>query len=184
MASITVNLAPTIVSGTATVYPRSNWPATTSPSGAPVGSSVTSASVGASGAATFSGLTEGREYVAYQATPDRYVRFMVDSELGTPNDPESVESNPLAGDGRKVVTSAGTEVALASATACSWVQVTAETDNTGVIVVGASTVVAALSTRRGTPLNAGDSVTVPADDLANVYIDSTVNGDGVTFIYG
>ncbi len=94
MASITVNLAPTIVSGTATVYPRSNWPATVSPSGSPVGSSTTSASVGSDGSATFTGLTEGAEYVAYQGTPDRYVGFRVDSEPGTAGDPYLVESAP------------------------------------------------------------------------------------------
>ena len=81
-------------------------------------------------------------------------------------------------------TSAGTRVALASSTACQWVQVTAETDNTGIIVIGGSTVVAALATRRGTPLSAGDTIVLPVSDLANVYIDATVSTDGVTFIYG
>ena len=88
------------------------------------------------------------------------------------------------GDGRKVTVSAGTSVALASSTAAKWVTVTAETDNSGVVVVGGSTVVAALATRRGIPLMAGDSCTLPIDDLADVYIDSTVSGDGVTFTYG
>lgn len=98
--------------------------------------------------------------------------------------PVMVGSRPVIGDQRKFVTTPGTAVALAATTPCSWVQVTAETDNTGVIVVGRSTVVAALGTRRGTPLNAGDSVTLPCDDLANVYIDATVGTDGVTFLYG
>lgn len=88
------------------------------------------------------------------------------------------------GDNRKTVTSAATAEALvASSTACNYVIITAETDNTGVIVVGGPTVVAALATRRGIPLNASDSITLKTDDLANVYIDSTVNGDGVTFLY-
>lgn len=98
--------------------------------------------------------------------------------------PFPVETVPLSSDGRKVVTTAGTRVALAASTAIGWVSITAETDNTGVIVVGGSTVVAALATRRGKPLSAGEDITLPADNLANVYIDSTVNGDGVTFIYG
>lgn len=95
-----------------------------------------------------------------------------------------VGSTPAAGDGRKVVTTAGTRVVLAASTPCKWVKVTAETDNTGVIVLGLSTVVAALATRRGTPLYAGDTAVMPIDDLANAYIDSTVSTDGVTFVYG
>lgn len=91
--------------------------------------------------------------------------------------------NTTVEDGRKVVTTSGTAVALAASTACKEVVVTAETDNTGIVVVGGSTVVAALSTRRGTPLAAGDSMTLRISNLANVFIDSTVNGDGVTFTY-
>lgn len=88
------------------------------------------------------------------------------------------------GNGRKIVTTAGTAVSLASSTACKWVQVQAETDNTGVIVAGGSGVVASLSTRSGVALYAGVSQTLLCDDLADIYIDSTVSGDGVTFIYG
>ena len=85
--------------------------------------------------------------------------------------------------GRKVVTTAGTAVTLASSTTCRKVDITAETDNTGVIVVGGSTVVAALATRQGTPLNAGDTLSVFITNLSSVYLDSTVSGDGVTFTY-
>ena len=86
--------------------------------------------------------------------------------------------------GRKVVTTAGTAVALASSTTCKWVAVTAETDNTSTVVVGDSGVIASLSTREGVPLGAGDSIVIPIDNLADVYIDSLVNGEGVTFLYG
>lgn len=86
-------------------------------------------------------------------------------------------------DNRKVVTTAGTRVTLAASTACKQIIITAETDNTGIVVVGGSTVVAALATRQGVPLYAGDSVTLEIDNLADVYLDSTVSGDGVTFAY-
>lgn len=87
-------------------------------------------------------------------------------------------------DGRKVVASAGTAVALAASTAAKAVEIIAETDNTGYIVVGASTVVAALATRRGKPLAAGESTgPIPCDNLAYHFIDATVTGDGVTFLY-
>ena len=87
-------------------------------------------------------------------------------------------------DGRKVVAAAGTrETLVAASTPAKTVIITAETDNTGVIVVGGSTCVAALATRQGTPLDAGDSIVLEVDDLVDVYIDATVNGDGVTFTY-
>lgn len=86
-------------------------------------------------------------------------------------------------DNRKVVTTSGTAVALAASTLCKEIIITAEVDNTGVIVVGGSSVVAALATRRGIPLSPGDSISISIDNLADVYIDSTVSGDGVTFLY-
>lgn len=86
-------------------------------------------------------------------------------------------------DGRKVVTTAGTRVQLETTSRLvNFIIITAETNNTGNITVGASTVVAALTTRRGTPLNAGDSVSLGGVDLAEVYIDSTVSSDGVTYL--
>jgi hypothetical protein len=85
-------------------------------------------------------------------------------------------------DGRKVVATAGTKEPLASSTACKEVVITAETDNTGIVVVGAAgTVVAAIATRRGVPLAAGDSIVLQIDNLADIGLDSTVSGDGVTF---
>ena len=98
--------------------------------------------------------------------------------------PVSVTSaNSTITDGRKVVTTAGTRVALASSTACKEVVITAELDNTGVVAVGAAaTVVAALATRTGVPLNAGDSIVLQIDNLADVGLDSMVSGDGVTFV--
>ena len=87
------------------------------------------------------------------------------------------------GDGRKTVTTAGSREALAGSTVAEVVIITAETDNTGYVVVGGATVVAALATRRGIPLNAGDSVTLEIDNLADVYLDVTISGEGVTFLY-
>ena len=85
--------------------------------------------------------------------------------------------------GRKVVTTAGTAVVLAASTSCTKVDISAETDNTGIIVVGGSGVIAALATRQGVPLNAGDTYSLDITNLTTVYIDSTVNGDGVSYSY-
>ena len=93
-------------------------------------------------------------------------------------------SHDTIGDNRQTVTTGGTAVQLSSTSvACRQVVITAETDNTGYIVVGASTVVASLSTRRGCPLAAGDSLVLNMTNLNQIYLDTTVNGDGVTYLY-
>jgi len=87
-------------------------------------------------------------------------------------------------DARKTVTTAGTRVALvASSTPARQVFITALSGNTGVICVGGSTVVASLATRTGVPLDAGDVLAIDVANLATIYIDSTVNGEGVSFLY-
>ena len=86
--------------------------------------------------------------------------------------------------GRKTVTAAGTaEPLVAASTPCEKVDIQAELDNTGEIVVGGSGVIAAAGTRKGIALRAGDSYTLEIDDVTDIYIDATVNGEGVTFNY-
>lgn len=86
---------------------------------------------------------------------------------------------------RKVVAAAGTAERLAAitGTSCARIDITAELDNTGIICVGGAGVIAALATRTGTPLAAGDTVTLNVRDLYFVFIDATVSGDGVTYNY-
>jgi hypothetical protein len=89
------------------------------------------------------------------------------------------------GQGVKTVAVAGTDEALvASATYCRWVIIQAQTDNTGVIAVGEAGVDAAVAAGTGVALEAGDSITLPIKNLALVFIDATVSGDGVRFTYG
>ena len=90
--------------------------------------------------------------------------------------------NTSVTDGRTVVTTAGTRVALASSTVVKEVIITAEMDNTGIVVVGGSTCVAALATRRGVPLSAGDSISFEITNLNAISLDSMVSGDGVTYV--
>lgn len=85
------------------------------------------------------------------------------------------------GEGRKVVSSAGTAEALGASTVIKEVLLTAELNNTGIMCVGGSGVIAAEATREGTPLDPGESMRIVTNNLANIYIDSTVNGDGVTY---
>lgn len=84
-------------------------------------------------------------------------------------------------DGRAFVTTSGTRVQLTSTGLISEVTIQAEEDNTGKVVVGGSTVVAALATRRGITLAPGDTVTLQTNNLSNIYIDAMVNTDGVTY---
>ena len=86
--------------------------------------------------------------------------------------------------GRKTVAAAGTaERLVATNTTARKVTIMAELDNTDVVVVGGSTVVAALATRQGIPLTAGMSVTLDLNDLYEVWLDAVVSTEGVTYLY-
>lgn len=94
------------------------------------------------------------------------------------------QSLPNVRNGRKTVAAAGTaERLVAAETAARKVTITAELDNTDYVVVGGSTVVAALATRQGHPLSAGSSITLWVHNLYEIYLDAVVNGEGVTYIY-
>ncbi len=86
--------------------------------------------------------------------------------------------------GRAIVAATATAVRLSTTQyLCSQVIIQAETDNTGVMTIGGSGVVGtAGSTRVGVALAAGESLTFYTKDLYNIWLDGTVNGDGVTFI--
>lgn len=87
-------------------------------------------------------------------------------------------------DGVTTVTTAGTDVALAGSTTAKWVIIQAQTDNTGIIAVGNTGVDATVATGTGVALAAGESITIPCDNLSDIFIDSTVNGEGVRYTYG
>ena len=94
-------------------------------------------------------------------------------------------STTAIADNRKTVTTAGTAVQLITAsTPAKWIIVTALTNNTQQVNVGSSTVLAAAGTSRGVPLLPGDSVSLLIDNVNEVYVDSRVNSEGVSFVYG
>lgn len=80
--------------------------------------------------------------------------------------------------GSKAVATAGTAVALSTATTIKSVVVKALYANTGTIYLGSSSV----SSLNGVELQSGDSVGIDIDDLAKVYIDASVSGEGVSYI--
>ena len=88
------------------------------------------------------------------------------------------------GDGLQLVASAGiAEALVATSTEIRAVLVNALPENTGNVVVGSSTVVAASATRRGIALVPGSSVLLRVKDLADLYVDAVVSGEGVSFVY-
>ena len=86
------------------------------------------------------------------------------------------------GDGTTTVTTAGTRVQL-SAQACSKVRIQAHESNTGTIVVGGSTNVAALSGRRGIALFATQSEIFYVNNMNLLYVDATVSADKINWYF-
>lgn len=83
--------------------------------------------------------------------------------------------------GLKTVTTAGTQVALATANQLfAGVHIKAEDTNTGYIYVGDSDV----ASTNGFQLAAGEAVFIEVNQIATIWIDSSVNGDGVTYVGG
>jgi hypothetical protein len=133
----------------------------------------------AQGDATSVGYPEG--------TPSRFLSSHATSRNsgGTPIDAQDI-THALVGpfDFRQVIVTAGTRVALAATTKARQVMVQSAEGNGGGIVVGGSTVVATLATRRGFWLPApGDWTMVECSDLADVYVDGTYSGDVVSGMY-
>ena len=96
----------------------------------------------------------------------------------------TIDGNTAVGDGTQTVTSAGARVQLStSSTACKRVLIQALETNTGVLVVGGSTVIAASGSRRGYALYPTQSVLLTVSNLNLVYLDSTANGDVAHYLY-
>ena len=87
--------------------------------------------------------------------------------------------------GRKAVTVAGTsEQVVAASTPCKEVWLSADTDNTDVVVIGGSDVVAAGGAQKGVVLFAGNPpVKLYIDNMNKLYVDSIASGDAVIFNY-
>jgi hypothetical protein len=181
-------------------YKASGWPqAQLPPSGAPVPSADTTATVGSDGSLAFTGLTDSTDYYAGASVNSvwRYVAFntyavsregdqhvTVDQIVAGAVSSTDVPASTLT-DQRKTVTTAGTAVQLLTAsTPCKWVVVVAFKANTDAVAVGSSTVLAATGTARGVLLNPMEKAAIPIDNVNKVWLDSRVNGEGVAFLYG
>lgn len=111
-----------------------------------------------------------------------------------PTDAAGVVVDPVAaavsaaasggGQGNKVVAAAGTPVALAAATPCRAVVITARIGNTKEVAVGFSNTVRATSGAEiGMQLQPGQSISIAVTDLSLIFIDAQVNGEGVSYTF-
>jgi len=91
----------------------------------------------------------------------------------------SEETPTIIHNGVKSVTTAGTAVALGASIGIVSVTIVANNLNTGNIYVGGASVTAV----NGYPIGANDQVPIPINNLSKVYINSDVDGEGVSFIY-
>lgn len=136
-------------------------------------------------------LTDGAEWVKalreVSSNQAKTVQYMSDNNYIknasgmtiNPATEEALSPPRTIGDGSKTVTAAGTAEALATSTACKYVIITALESNTDTVWIGGSTVEAG----RGRPLVSLQSEKIDIDNLSKVYVDSEVNGEGVSFTY-
>ncbi len=140
-----------------------------------------------------SGVTQPVSGTFWQVTQPVSIAATVTVDLGGNNDVSLNTGTNAIGrvghnitgiaHGVKTITTAGTDEVLASSTACKRITIQSQTDNTGLIAVGASGVDATEATGNGIILYAGDTYEIETDNLADIYIDSTVNGEGVRYTY-
>lgn len=137
-------------------------------------------------------LTDGANWIKeFKAIADRHekaiTQYMSDvayiknaaGQTVNPATAEGQSAPTTIGDGTKVVTTAGTRVALGGSVACKKVTITALDTNTGKIYWGGATVAAT----SGAYIYAGQTQIIDIDNLSKVYIDSGVNGEGVNYSY-
>ena len=102
------------------------------------------------------------------------------SVYAAPTDVNLVPLKRVVSYGQKTVTTAGTEVQLvASSTVCSSVTIKAIYNNTGYIAVGSNS---SVTMANGFLLSPNESISLDVDNVQDVYIDSSVSAEGVSWI--
>ena len=100
----------------------------------------------------------------------------------TPIYPRNTEADDVLFNGDKAVAVAGTAEALVSvATPCYEVTIQAKSTNTDKIFIGGENV--PNDETGGVFLTGGQSITLTPIDLQQIFVNSVVNGEGVSFIY-
>ena len=83
--------------------------------------------------------------------------------------------------GQKTIAAAGSEAILASSTSCLGVLITAKPANTGNVFLGWDNSVSSTGGTYGKILAAGEDIWIPIDDPSKIWVDVSVNGEGVDF---
>lgn len=128
--------------------------------------------------ADLSAVTYFAVKVNFDATANTLTDILVDSISIRSRPDTSAPTARKMYHGKTTVTTAGTEVPITTAKRIRAINVKARSVNTGLIYVGINGV----SSSDGYELAAGESVTIELDDSSKVYVDSAVNGEGVTWI--
>ena len=89
------------------------------------------------------------------------------------------ENNDTLLQGIKTIITAGTRVQLGGDVDCKEVLITALHSNTGFIYIGTDAV---SSSAYGKRLRPEESISIKINNLNLVYLDSSVNGEGVSFL--
>lgn len=90
------------------------------------------------------------------------------------------EGYSFCGYGRLLVAAAGTNQRITThSSKVAAILIKALTTNGGIIYVGFDDEVSAAT---GYELEAGDPLTIPIDDINKVWFDSSVNGEGISYI--
>lgn len=100
------------------------------------------------------------------------------SSDGSGNLSFTLDSPNSVTNGQKTVTTAGTAEVLAASTTILSVTIKALSGNTGYVYVGSASV----DSTNGFVLQAGESISLDIDNLADIYLDVSANGEGVSFI--
>ena len=86
--------------------------------------------------------------------------------------------------GTQAVAAAGTpETLVSSSTLARMVLIQAYPGNNDNVVVGDADIVATAGSERGIVLVPGATVELRVKDLQDIYVDSVVNAEGVSFVY-
>lgn len=93
----------------------------------------------------------------------------------------SVGGHSSVGTGKLTIDTAGTAQQLASDQECKRVHIRALSTNTGMIAIGDSNVSA--SDEQGVLLFATQTLTLDVGNLNLIYIDASVSGEGVSYLY-
>lgn len=126
----------------------------------------------------------GVQPARYMATPptltDTYTSPLLLDISGNLKTTASADIPTTLTGGSKTVTATGTAEALGASLATKSIYIRAKSTNTGNVFVGDSTVDA--TTSQQIILAANDAITIDISNRATVYVDVSVNGEGVDYL--